>query len=545
MQETNPTLPQTNAQNFQTGSLYVGDLESNVTESVLFDVFRKVGPVASIRVCRDSSTRRSLGYAYVNYHRVEDAERALDTLNYTSITGGKSCRIMWSQRDPSLRRSGQGNIYIKDLHESIQSQDLYDSFSQFGNILSCKVETEIDGKSKGFGYVHFESVESAKKAIEGINGVELEGKVVHVFEFQTKKQRGASNVPKFTNVYIKNLNPKVTEKDVDEKFKQFGKITSLVLMQNKTINKAFGFINYETPEEAQKAVENLNDVEFMGERLYVSKAQKRSERLNELRKQFEQRKLKYQDSNLYIKNLDDKIDDKKLFELFSQYGNIISSKVMKDENNLSKGFGFVCFSTPEEAQKAFVENGRMHFTKPLYVALAQRKEIRTAQLQAQYAHRQMSKGPVPYNQNQFGFQRNPQNNYFPNNNNRRYQKNQGNQFNNNNFKKSRPTQNRNNVPPQTTVQDTRLTNMIQELKIAPEEKKKNVIGDFLYIKIEEYFKTSTHPINDPGKITGMLMESLDEQELLNLAEDNNELIFKIEEALSVLQEHVENPENQN
>jgi len=380
-----------------------------------------------------------------------------------------------------------------------------------------------------------------KKAIQAINGKTLEGKVVHVYEFQTKKQRGASNVPKFTNVFIKNLNLKVTEKDLREKFNQFGNITSLVIMQSKKVNKSFGFINYKTPEEAQKAVENLNDVEFMGEKLYVSKAQKKTERLNELRKQFEQRKLKYQDSNLYIKNLDDKIDDKKLYELFSQYGNIISSKVMKDENNLSKGFGFVCFSTSEEAQKAFAENGRIHFTKPLYVALAQRKEIRTAQLQAQYAHRQMTKGSVPFNQNQFGFQRNPQNNYYPNNNNRRYPKNQ-NQFNNNNFKKSRPTQR--NIPQQTN-QDPKLNQMIQDLRNAPEGKKKNVIGDFLYTKIEEYFRTSQHSFTDAGKITGMLLDSLDEQELLNLAEDNNELINKIEEAVTVLQEHQENPENQN
>ena len=526
--QTNLPQPNQNNAHFQSGSLYVGDLEPNVTESVLFETFRKVGPVASIRVCRDSSTRRSLGYSYVNYHRVEDAERALDTLNYTSI-GERPCRIMWSQRDPSLRKSGQGNIYIKDLHPSIQSQDLYDNFSQFGTILSCKVETELDGRSKGFGYVHFESPEAAKKAIEGIDGIEIEGKVLHVFEFQSKKQRlgNTQNVPKYTNIFIKNLSNQATEKDLENKFSEYGKITSLYLKKdNNNLSKGFGFINFSSFEEAKKAVENAHETDFLGQRIYVAKAQK---------------KLKYQESNLYIKNLDDQIDDQKLAELFQNYGKIISCKVMKDENNFSKGFGFVCFSTPDEAQKAFVENGKMHFTKPLYVALAQRKEIRTAQLQSQYAHRQMQKNlSTMNNYNQNFFPRNPMNNLYPNNNyvqNNKYQKvpNKSNKYNTS-FKK--PTNNRNQYH-----QDPEKVKLFNDLKNATEGTKKTIIGDYLYLKIEEHFRNHPSNFSDTGKITGMLLDSLDEQELLNLAEDNNELNNKIDEAIQVLQEHNQEAQN--
>jgi polyadenylate-binding protein len=387
--------PQGSAAPAPSASLYVGELDPTVTEAMLFEIFNMIGPVASIRVCRDAVTRRSLGYAYVNYLNTSDGERALEQLNY-SLIKNRACRIMWSQRDPALRKTGQGNIFIKNLDEQIDNKALHDTFAAFGNVLSCKVATDEHGRSKGYGFVHYETAEAAEGAIKAVNGMLLNDKKVYVGHHISRKERQSKldeMKAQFTNLYVKNLDPEVSQEEFEKLFEQFGAVTSAIIQVDEDgKSRGFGFVNYENHEEAAKAVEALHDTEHNGRKLFVSRAQKKAEREEELRKSYEQAKMeklsKYQGVNLYIKNLEDDVDDEKLRAEFEPFGTITSCKVMRDDKGTSKGFGFVCFSSPDEATKAVAEmNNKMIGSKPLYVSLAQRREVRRQQLESQIAQR--------------------------------------------------------------------------------------------------------------------------------------------------------------
>lgn len=382
---------------YSMASLYIGDLHPDVSEAMLFEKFSMAGPVLSIRVCRDNTSRLSLGYAYVNFQQPADAERALDTMNF-EVIHGRPMRIMWSQRDPAARRAGNGNIFIKNLDRVIDNKSVYDTFSLFGNILSCKVATDDEGNSKGYGFVHFETEHSAQTAIEKVNGMLLSDKKVYVGKFQPRAQRmkelGESGL-KYTNVFVKNFGEHLDQEKLSAMFSKFGEITSAVVMtdaQGKP--KGFGFVAFADQDAAGQAVEKLNDSILEGTdcKLSVCRAQKKSERSAELKRKYEalkqERVQRYQGVNLYVKNIEEDLNDDGLRDHFSSFGTITSAKVMVDENGRSKGFGFVCFEKPEEATAAVTDmNSKMIGAKPLYVALAQRKEDRRAQLASQYMQR--------------------------------------------------------------------------------------------------------------------------------------------------------------
>jgi polyadenylate-binding protein len=98
---------------------------------------------------------------------------------------------------------------------------------------------------------------------------------------------------------------------------------------------------------------------------------------------------------LYIKNIAESVGDEELKAMFEPFGAITSAKVMRDEKGDSRCFGFVCFANPEDATRAVTE---MHLKliagKPLYVGIHEKKEQRLERLQARYRMPQAGQRPM-------------------------------------------------------------------------------------------------------------------------------------------------------
>ncbi|KAK3509910.1 hypothetical protein QTP70_019388 [Hemibagrus guttatus] len=161
-------------------------------EFLLFVLFvlclRKGLPVASamMRECsKDRKTGYPLGYAYVNFHYRDDAERAIDMFNFELLLG-RPMRVMWSNWEPTAKTTKGGNIFIRNLDQSIDCTSLFDTFSVYGRIVSCKVVESI-----GYGYVQYESAKARALAIERLNGKFLNECQITIEYFRSWEERKA------------------------------------------------------------------------------------------------------------------------------------------------------------------------------------------------------------------------------------------------------------------------------------------------------------------------------------------------------------------
>lgn len=330
-------------------------------------------------------------------------KKALQSVNYTELMGNELI-LSW-YRPGGIRDKLTGNLFVKNIHEDVKAKDLYNYFSTFGIIFSCRVKYNNVGKCKGYGYVQFENIEDAKKALEATNGKGWNKNKIEVCPFKARENRNSS-LTNYNNLFVKCIPKTYTNENLKSLFVSYGEIISAVVVKETTesnVNKGFGFVCYKNIADAKIAEEKMKDAVVEGQKLFVSRALSKDEH----KKQLKESRLKtFKDCNLYVKELPDDTNDEKLKVAFAEFGNVISARVMMEKKQnmttnqieyKSRGFGFVCFSNKEEAKKAMTAAPTKEILgRILYVNIAQPREERIARAA------QMNMFPPPFPMGMYG-----------------------------------------------------------------------------------------------------------------------------------------------
>ena len=175
----------------------------------------------------------------------------------------KSVRIMWEERDTSLRYNTKNNLYIRGIPKTTTPREVYEYFSQFGDIFSCKVTEDDFGNHNGYGYITFYRNEDAEKAIEESKGKSIFGtNNIEISHFQRRNERMANiNENNRDKIYINNLPEKYEIAKLTELCKEFGNVESCNIYVDK-IGQNFGIVKFANEKEAQEAKTKLDGKEI-------------------------------------------------------------------------------------------------------------------------------------------------------------------------------------------------------------------------------------------------------------------------------------------
>lgn len=149
----------------------------------------------NVEVVYDRVTDRSRGFAFVTMGSVEEAQEAIRMFDGSQV-GGRTVKVNFPEvpkggerevMGPRIRNSNRAfvdsphKLYAGNLGWGLTSEGLRDAFANQPGLLSAKVIYDRNsGKSRGFGFISFESAEAVESALDAMNGVEVEGRPVRL-----------------------------------------------------------------------------------------------------------------------------------------------------------------------------------------------------------------------------------------------------------------------------------------------------------------------------------------------------------------------------
>ncbi|NXY85204.1 NUCL protein, partial [Alcedo cyanopectus] len=339
-------------------SVFVGNLVSTKDFEELKTGIREFFGKKNIEVL-DVRIGASKRFGYVDFSSAEDLDKALQ-LNGKKLMGleiklekAKSKETMKENKKERDART----LFVKNLPYRVTEEEMRDVFE---NALEIRIVMNKEGNSKGMAYIEFKTEADANKALEEKQGAEIDGRAM-VIDFTGEKshqdhQKGGGDRESKTLI-VNNLSYSASEETLQELFK---KASSIKMPQtNQGRPKGYAFVEFPTTEDAKEALNSCNNTEIEGRaiRLEFSSPAWQKGSMN-ARGGFNQ-----QSKTLFVRGLSEDTTEETLRESFE--GSISARIVTDRDTGSSKGFGFVDFSSAEDAKaaKEAMEDGEIDGNK--------------------------------------------------------------------------------------------------------------------------------------------------------------------------------------
>ena len=262
-------------------NLYVSNIAPSITQAALYTDFSKFGEIVSCKLIQPEKAIPTNNYAFVQFSTQEQAEKAIAGMNKKVLDGveikvekykSKEERVIEKIENPE-----SNNLYITGLPVGKCSEDLLmQYFSPYGKIRSLYLPKYDSGEIKGYAYVCYETKEEASIAITKLKDVELvKGCKLNIQIYLDKKDRDSykkmiinQKKSNQSSVCIKGLKGEMIESDLEKEFSKFGKVVRVKILgasiysadgSHKILCSGMAFVELSSKEEAEKAVEVLND----------------------------------------------------------------------------------------------------------------------------------------------------------------------------------------------------------------------------------------------------------------------------------------------
>nr|PVC51119.1 splicing factor 3b subunit 4 [Theileria orientalis] len=177
----------------QEATLYIGNLDIQADEELLWEFFMQAGRVRSINIPRDKVTGQHQGFGFVEYETETDADYALRILNFIKLYH-KPLRLNKASKDKENTEIG-ANLFIGNIDDEVDEKLLHDTFSAFGTVVFTKIVRDEANSGRSYAFVSFDNFESSDAALASMNGQFLCNKPIHVsyaYKKDTKGERHGS-----------------------------------------------------------------------------------------------------------------------------------------------------------------------------------------------------------------------------------------------------------------------------------------------------------------------------------------------------------------